>query len=178
MNFSLFVILLYQHRSVDKGLSRDFKGHFVFEFWVLRASVFVFECFVFGTTSLPERLSLRASSPIWANKASLARTGERGAEGPCPSRLCRSLARSREARFSLTQIGELARRLWTTINYEQSIIFLYKVTQGVNHAVERRSRELLNESVSTLTDFTEKLWPKNGKRGHGRSLAPRVNSLL
>ena len=54
---------------------------------------------------------------------------------------------------------------WTTINWEQFIIFLYKVTQGVNHAVERRSRELLNEGVSTSTDFTEKLWPKNGKRG-------------
>ena len=173
MNSSLFVILLYQHWSLDKGLSRDFKGHTGFEFWVLRASVFVF-----GTTSLPERLSLRASSPIWTNEASLARTRERGAKGPCPSRLRRSLARSRETRFSLTQIGELARRLWTTINYEQSIIFLYKVTQGVNHAVERRSRELLNESVATLTDFTEKLWPENGKRGHGRSLAPRVNSLL
>ena len=37
---------------------------------------------------------------------------------------------------------------------------------------------LLNEGISTLTDFTEKLWPKNGKRGHGTSLAPRVNSLL
>ena len=36
LNFSLFVILLYQHWSLDKGLSRDFKGHFVFEFWVLR----------------------------------------------------------------------------------------------------------------------------------------------
>ena len=156
-----------------KGTSFSSFGCFVFKIWVLRASVFVFE-----TTSLPERLSLRASSPIWANEAILARTRERGAEGPCPSRLRRSLARSRETRFSLAQIGELARWLWTAINYEQSIIFLYKVTQGVNHAVERRSRELLNESVSTLTDFTETLWPKNGKRGHGTSLAPRVNSLL
>ena len=161
-----------------KGTSFSSFGCFVFKIWVLRASVFVFECFVFETTSLPERLSLRASSPIWANEANLARTRERGAEGPCLSRLRRSLARYRETRFSLAQIGELARRLWTTINYEQSIIFLYKVTQGVNHAVERRSRELLNKSVSTLTDFTEKLWPKNGKRGHGTSLAPKVNSLL
>ena len=37
-------------------------------------------------------VSLRASSPIWASKASLARMGERGA-------LRRSLARSRETRF-------------------------------------------------------------------------------
>ena len=44
-------------------------------------------------------------------------------------------------------------------------------------AKPRTSR--LNEGISTLTDFTEKLWPiTDGKRGHGKSLAPRVNSLL
>ena len=39
---------------------------------------------------------------------------ERASEGPfpCASRLCRSLTRSRETRFSLAQIGELARRLY------------------------------------------------------------------
>ena len=41
--------------------------------------------------------SLRASSPIWASEASLARTRERGA---AYSRLRRSLARSRENRFT------------------------------------------------------------------------------
>ena len=47
--------------------------------------------------------SLRASSPIWASEASLARTRERGAaRSPflCPSRLRRSLARSRETRLT------------------------------------------------------------------------------
>ena len=33
------------------GASFSRFGCFVFEFWVLRASVFVFECFVFETTS-------------------------------------------------------------------------------------------------------------------------------
>ena len=42
-------------------------------------------------------ISLRASSPIWASEASLARTRERGAG---PSRLRRSLTRSRAARFA------------------------------------------------------------------------------
>ena len=44
--------------------------------------------------------SLRASSPIWASEASLARTRERGAPFLCPSRLRRSLVRSRETRFT------------------------------------------------------------------------------
>ena len=61
---------------------------------------------------------------------------------------------------------------WTTINCEQSIIFLYKVTQGVNHAEERRSRELLNEGVSTFTDFTEKLWPNSESAGMESLLHP------
>ena len=34
----------------DSGGSFSSFGIFVFEFWVLRASVFVFECFVFETT--------------------------------------------------------------------------------------------------------------------------------
>ena len=42
---------------------------------------------------------------------------------------------------------------WTTINYEQSIIFLYKVTQGANHAVERRSRELTKRGHLDLNWF-------------------------
>ena len=45
--------------------------------------------------SLCPLFSLRASSPIWASQASLARTHERGA-----SRLGRSLARFRETRFT------------------------------------------------------------------------------
>ena len=49
------------------------------------------------------QISLRASSPIWAREASLARTGERAAK----PRGARVLARL----TSLTQIGELARRL-------------------------------------------------------------------
>ena len=54
--------------------------------------------------------SLRASSPVWASEASLARTRERGAD-PLP--LAGFAARSRVlARLaSLAQIGELARRL-------------------------------------------------------------------
>ena len=57
-------------------------------------------------SSFLRKQSLRASSPIWASNASLARTRERR-----PSRLRRSLARSRAlARLvSLAQIGELAR---------------------------------------------------------------------
>ena len=57
--------------------------------------------------------SLRASSPIWASEANLARTRERGAE----EGLRRSLARSRETR-SLAQIGELARRLFAHLNFQ------------------------------------------------------------
>jgi len=56
--------------------------------------------------------SLRASSPIWASEASLARTRERGAEilSPAPRGFAahsRVLARL----FPLAQIGELASRL-------------------------------------------------------------------
>ena len=43
---------------------------------------------------------MRGSSPIWASEVSLARTLEKGAPFPCPSRLRRSLARSRETRFT------------------------------------------------------------------------------
>ena len=50
--------------------------------------------FSFRRKSYPA-YSLRASSPIWASEASLARKRERG-----PSRLRRSLARSRETRFA------------------------------------------------------------------------------
>ena len=55
-------------------------------------------------------ISLRASSPIWASEASLARTRERGAERPLPLAAL-PLARSRE-----TQIGEPARRLCMYLN--------------------------------------------------------------
>ena len=130
-----------------KGTSFSSFGCFVFKIWVLRASVFVFECFIFETTSLPERLSLRASSPIWANEANLARTRERGAEGPCLSRLRRSLARYRETRFSLAQIGELARRLWTTINYEQSIIFLQSYARRKPCSREAKPRTVKRERL-------------------------------
>ena len=44
-------------------------------------------------------ISLRASSPIWASEASLARTRERGAERP-PPLAASPLARSRETRFT------------------------------------------------------------------------------
>ena len=43
---------------------------------------------------------MRGSSPIWASEVSLARTLEKGAPFPCLSRLRRSLARSRETRFT------------------------------------------------------------------------------
>ena len=60
------------------------------------------------------QLSLRASSPIWASEASLARTRERGAFYSAPRGYA---ARSRVlARLvSLTQIGELARRREPTL---------------------------------------------------------------
>ena len=48
--------------------------------------------------------SLRASSPIWASEASLAKTRERAAKPRGPSLVLSRLA-------SLAQIGELARRL-------------------------------------------------------------------
>ena len=61
--------------------------------------------------------SLRASSPVWAGKASLARTRERGASAP----------RGFAARLaSLAQIGELARRLPTLFSlmlYCQVVVF-------------------------------------------------------
>ena len=47
-----------------------------------------------------QEISLRASSPIWASEASLARTRERGAGARVLARL-----------VLLAQIGELARRL-------------------------------------------------------------------
>ena len=63
------------------------------------------------------QLGLRASSPIWASKASLVRTCERVAKlrvaeerGLGPLRLCPSLVRCRKACFA-RQIGELACRL-------------------------------------------------------------------
>ena len=55
------------------------------------------------------RISLRASSPIWASEASLARTRERAA---------RVLARL----TSLAQIGELARRLISHMKYRTDLI--------------------------------------------------------
>ena len=64
--------------------------------------------------------SLRASSPIWASEASLARTRERGAPFLCPSRLRRSLARSRETSFTrpnrraCSQAGTFQRERTTT----------------------------------------------------------------
>ena len=65
--------------------------------------------------------SLRASSPIWASEASLARTRERAAKPqgsfPRPPR-SRVLARL----TSHTQIGELARRL--LIPYEFLVMIL------------------------------------------------------
>ena len=42
---------------------------------------------------------------------------------PCPSRLRRSLARSRETRFSLAQIGELARRLHASKELNLTVLF-------------------------------------------------------
>ena len=57
------------------------------------------------TLFLTNVTSLRASSPIWASEASLARTRERGA-----SRLRRSLARS-TGELAIGAIGELTRKL-------------------------------------------------------------------
>ena len=45
-SFSRFRVLRFR----DLGCFVFDLGCFVFEFWVLRASVFVFECFVFETT--------------------------------------------------------------------------------------------------------------------------------
>ena len=57
--------------------------------------------------------SLRASSPVWAGEASLARTRERGASAPRGfAALSHVLARL----ASLAQIGELARRLPTVFS--------------------------------------------------------------
>ena len=50
---SSFWVLRFRDRVLrfrDLGASFSRFGCFVFEFWVLRASVFVFECFVFETT--------------------------------------------------------------------------------------------------------------------------------
>ena len=54
---------------------------------------------------LPVSCSLRASSPVWASEASLARTREPASERAVPR--SRVLARL----TSFAQIGELARRL-------------------------------------------------------------------
>ena len=52
-SFSSFRVLRFQSRVLrfrDLGASFSRFGCFVFETWVLRASVFVFECFIFDTT--------------------------------------------------------------------------------------------------------------------------------
>ena len=54
-SFSRFWGLRFRDRVLrfrDLGASFSRFGCFVFEFWVLRASVFVFECFVFETTQI------------------------------------------------------------------------------------------------------------------------------
>ena len=48
-------------RFRDLGVSFSSFGRFFFEIWVLRASVFVFECFVFETTPLEPRVTQRAN---------------------------------------------------------------------------------------------------------------------
>ena len=81
------------------------RQRFSFPFCQLRYSLLEFN----SSITLPT-FSLRASSPIWASEASLARTRERGAEEPRGF-----AARSRVfARLvSLAKIGELVRRLPT-----------------------------------------------------------------
>ena len=52
-SFLRFWVLRFRSRVLrfrDLGASFSSFGCFVFEFWVLRDSVFVFECFVFETT--------------------------------------------------------------------------------------------------------------------------------
>ena len=63
------------------------------------------------------RISRRASSPIWASEASLARTQERAAKprGDPRSRLLARLT-------SLAQIGDLARRLISHMKYCEDLI--------------------------------------------------------
>ena len=64
-----FVFELWVLRFRVLGASFSNFGCFVFEFWVLRASVFVFECFVFETTfkgSLAD-ISLKITRPYFAN---------------------------------------------------------------------------------------------------------------
>ena len=62
-SFGVFVfdiwVLRFRSRVLrfrDLGVFVFDLGCFVFEFWVLRASVFAFECFVFETTRLRRRL--------------------------------------------------------------------------------------------------------------------------
>ena len=81
------------------------RQRFSFPFSELRYSLLEFN----SRKTLPT-FRLRASSPIWASEASLARTSERGAEDPRGfAARSRVLARL----VSLAQIGELARRLPT-----------------------------------------------------------------
>ena len=75
----------------------------------------------FSNLKVSSTSSLRASSPIWASETSLARTRERAA--PC------SLVLARLA--SLTQIGELARRLYYRYRYH----FFHLYFRGVSGSV-------------------------------------------
>ena len=62
---SSFWVLRFRSRVLhfrDLGVFVFDLGCFVFEFWVLRASVFVFECFVFETTDIIEGSSYREST--------------------------------------------------------------------------------------------------------------------
>ena len=53
--FGRFVFEFWVLRFRDLGASLSGFGCLVFEIWALRASVFVFECFVFETTARPGR---------------------------------------------------------------------------------------------------------------------------
>ena len=107
-----------------------------------------------------QSLSLRASSPIWA---SLARTRERGAEGPLAAL---PLARAFLARLaSLAQIGELARRLTITrhaAHFYQKEMF----PTGASGAFQVNFNEIHDLSARPVRRWATVFWWLNkDKRG-------------
>ena len=60
---------------------------------------------------------------------------------PCPSRLCRSLERSRETRFSLAQIRELARRLYV-LSVMQAPVFFVTIEACIKSDIKHKAQVL------------------------------------
>ena len=95
--------------------------------------------------------SLRASSPIWASEASLARKRERG-----PSRLRRSLARSRETRFASPN----RRACSQAIRHSLNIVLHYNcITFGGSLCTTRSTSGISSPLAATSVATKQRTFP-------------------